>query len=60
MPVLFDNGKTSAAIVINITDDHLVERREQFSAHIISGGGNQNLNIFSPNATVYITSNDGR
>ena len=45
--------------MINITDDNVVEGREQFSAHILAGGEMSDLIIFDPIATVNIADNDG-
>lgn len=58
-PIIFMNRQPTAAISINITDDNLVEGREHFLVHIISGGNVSNLTIFAPNTTVNIEDNDG-
>ena len=59
-PIIFANGQISTTVEITITDDHLVEGSEHFSAHIISGGGISDLVIFASKVTVNITDNDGQ
>ena len=58
-PIIFMNRQPTATISINITDDNLVEGREHFMVHIISGGNVLDLTVFAPNATVNIEDNDG-
>ena len=58
-PIIFMNRQPTTTISINITDDNLVEGREHFLVHIISGGIVSNLILFAPNATVNIEDNDG-
>ena len=60
VPVTFPSGQVSTTISINITDDRLVEGSEQFSVHLVSGGGIADLVIFSLIAEVNIADNDGK
>ena len=58
-PIIFTDGQLITTVSINIIDDHQGEGMEWFSVHIELGEESSNLSIFAPNATVYITDNEG-